>query len=71
MAKRVKKPVYRHAMRWGPDIANWAHLQRIYFWCVTNCGDFTVSTQAQNMQSLVIFEFAQDQDACMFHMVWL
>lgn len=58
-------------MRWGPDISNWDHLQRIYFWCVANCGEFDVSTVADNTESLVIFEFTHAKDACLFHMVWL
>ena len=58
-------------MRWGPDIQNWAHLQRIYFWCIANCGDFEVSTRALDRGSVIIFEFQHAPDACLFQMVWL
>lgn len=67
----VEKDIYYRAMRWGSDINNWDHLQRIYFWCEGHCQDWEVSTQAKDTDILVIFEFTHAQDACLFTMVWL
>ncbi len=44
---------------------------RICYWCCENVGDYTVTTVVNENTSLVVFEFETQQDALMFHMVWL
>lgn len=58
-------------LQWHKDISSWQHLMHICYWCCENVGDYKVTTIVQEDTSLVVFEFETQQDALMFHMVWL